>query len=84
MTPTDTTTTGRCSRDCRHHSLAFHDVVAVWFLHVDILSCLARQNCWYGVPVVRRSDDNRVQTVVIDQAAEISECRRFPTLDAIG
>ena len=64
----------------RHHPPTFFDVVSVRLFDVHILAGQTAKNCWNGVPVVRRTNDQSIDGRIVDDATEIRVRPRFRVL----
>jgi len=55
-----------------NHPLPFNDVVPVRLLNINVLASNAGKDRRDGMPVIRRSDNQRIDRLVIDQFAKVA------------
>jgi len=60
----------------RDHETPFAKVVRCGLLHVDVLACVASENRCRSVPVIRRGNHERVDTLVVEDAAHVGDQRQ--------
>ena len=63
-----------------HHPLAFDNVVAVGLLDVHVLPGQAREDRRDRMPMIGRADDDRIETLVVDQLPKVGDYLRLGSL----
>ena len=69
---------------CLHHPQPLDHVVSIRLLDINIFAGLTCHDRRYGVPMIWSPDHHHVNSIVVDQASEITVTFRPPSLDPFG